>query len=70
MSPDNDPTAEQILARVEQRGRNSLDTAISLVAFAMAYVEEYDAETRAQLAWHMKNYARMLDGNESGDVPH
>jgi hypothetical protein len=63
-------TAEQILNRVEERGRSALDTAISLAAFAVACVEECNAETRAQLAWYLKTYARSLDGSESGGVSH
>jgi hypothetical protein len=64
------PTAEQILSRVEERGRSALDSAISLCAFATAYVEGSDAQTRASLAWHMRHYADTLDGSEGGSVSH
>jgi hypothetical protein len=70
MSPNNNPTAEQILERVAERGRSTLDTAISLAAFAVAFVEECDAETRASLAWYLRRYADALDGSESGGVSH
>jgi len=63
-------TAEQILERVEQRGRSALDSAVSLCAFALAYVEGCDAETRASLAWYMRRYADALDGIEGGGVSH
>jgi hypothetical protein len=68
MSPN--PTAEQIRARVEERGRDPLDSAISLAAFAMAFVQECDQETRAQLAWYLRRYADTLDGSEGGSVSH
>jgi hypothetical protein len=71
MSLSSPLTAEQILNRVAERGDDALNTAVALIAFAVALIESSDEkEDRISLSWHLRNYADFLDGVENGGTPH